>query len=144
MPGFLPDTSCLVAVVCVWHEHHGRAAQELERRLGQDEPMRIAGPSLIETYAVLTRLPPPHRLSPADTLALLEANFMSADVIALDADSYRTLLRQTPGEGVSGGRVYDSVIAACALKAAVSVLLTFNANHFLPFSTPGLRIVVPQ
>ncbi len=134
----------MVAVVCAWHEHHERAAQELERRLGQGEPMIVAAPSLVETYAVLTRLPPPHRLSPADALALVEANFMSAEVVALDTDSYRTLLRQTPGEGVSGGRVYDMVIATCALKATASVLLTFNADHFMPFSTQGLRIVVPQ
>jgi len=27
MPGFLPDTSCMVAAVCPWHEHHDRARE---------------------------------------------------------------------------------------------------------------------
>ncbi|MFB3825533.1 MAG: hypothetical protein ACE15B_02145 [Bryobacteraceae bacterium] len=29
-----------------------------------------------DAYSVLTRLPAPHRLSPADALSLMEANFM--------------------------------------------------------------------
>ncbi|MFN3476640.1 MAG: PIN domain-containing protein [Candidatus Methylomirabilales bacterium] len=144
MPGFLPDTSCMVAAVCAWHEHHERVAQELERRLSHGEAMLIAAPALVETYAVLTRLPPPHRLSPADALVLLEANFMGeAKTVALDANSYRTLLRQASRDGIAGGRTYDLVIAACAFKVRAAVLLTLNPGHFLPFSRKGLEIVVP-
>ena len=106
--------------------------------------MMVAAPALVEAYAVLTRLPPPHRLSPADAVALLEANFTSeAKTVVLDANSYRTLLRQAPGNGIAGGRIYDSVIVACALKANASALLTLNASHFLPFSTERLEVVVP-
>ena len=68
---------------------------------------------------------------------------MGARTIALDSSSYRTLLRKAPKDGISGGRIYDSVIAACALKAKVSTLLTLNARHFLPFAIKGLEIVVP-
>ncbi len=42
MPGFLLDTSCMVAAVSEWYEHHQRAAEEIERRLGQGETMLIA------------------------------------------------------------------------------------------------------
>src|SRR5439155_4456381 len=66
--GLPPDTSCLVAAVCAWHEHHAAAAREIERRLAAGEPMIVAAPALVESYAVLTRLPPPHRLRPADAL----------------------------------------------------------------------------
>ena len=38
MAGFLPDTSCLVAAVCAWHEHHHRAGEELERAMGLTIP----------------------------------------------------------------------------------------------------------
>lgn len=107
--------------------------------------MLIAAPSLIETYAVLTRLPPPHRLSPADALALIDANFMrTRAVVALDRDAYCQLLGQAPPQGIAGGRIYDWIILACALKARASVLLTFNAAHFLSFSAEGLTIVVPE
>ncbi|HLE24690.1 MAG TPA: PIN domain-containing protein [Thermodesulfobacteriota bacterium] len=144
MPGFLPDTSCIVAAVCAWHEHHDRAAEEIERRLSRGEKMIVAAPALVEAYAVLTRLPPPHRLSTADTLALLEANFMRATrIVALEGKSYRTLLRGAPDEGIIGGRIYDVVIAACVFKAKAAVLLTFNESHFLPFVERGMEVVVP-
>ena len=148
MPGFLPDTSCIVAAVCGWHEHHSRAGDKIERRLRRAETMLIAAPALVEAYAVLTRLPPPHRLCPTDALALLEANFMAAGrIIALDGRSYRkllTLLRRAPRDGIAGGRTYDAVIAACALKSKGTRLLTFNASDFSPFSRRGLRVVVPE
>jgi hypothetical protein len=55
--------------------------------------MIVAAPALVEAYAVLTRLPPPHRLSPQTALTLLENNFLKlATVIALNAKSYETLL----------------------------------------------------
>jgi len=54
---FAVDTSCMVAAVCTWHEHHAAAAGEIERRLGRGERMAIPAPALVEAYAVLTRLP---------------------------------------------------------------------------------------
>lgn len=53
----------MIAAVCAWHEHHTRATEEIERRLSRGEEMIVAAPALVEAYAVLTRLPPPHRLS---------------------------------------------------------------------------------
>lgn len=144
MPAFLPDTSCMIAALCVWHEHHPRAAAEMERRLARRERMLIAGPALVESYAVLTRLPTSHRLAPVDALTLLQANFMdAARVVSLDARAYCELLRAAPTSAIQGGRTYDAVIAACARKAGARVLLTFNEGHFLPFSGPGLDVVVP-
>jgi predicted nucleic acid-binding protein len=140
----MPDTSCIVAAVCAWHEHHDPAAREISNRLERAEPFVVAAPALIEAYAVLTRLPPPHRLSGADALALLDANFIKqAQVIALDGSSYRALLRRAPRDGIAGGRTYDAVIAECALKARSTALLTFNASDFASFSKLGLEIVVP-
>ena len=106
--------------------------------------MLLAAPALVETYAVLTRLPAPYRLSPVDALALLEAGFMRAGrIVALTARAYRHLLVRAPGDGVSGGRAYDAVIAACAARGKASALLTFNASHFEAFATGSLEIVVP-
>jgi predicted nucleic acid-binding protein len=44
---------------------------------------------------------------------------------------------------VSGGRTYDAVIAACALRARVTTLLTFDEEHFAAYADRGLEIVVP-
>ena len=106
--------------------------------------MIVAAHALIESYAVLTRLPAPHRLSPADTLELLEANFLgTSKIVALDGASYRALLRRAPEEGIAGGRTYDAVIAACAEKARATALLTFNDSHFRPLESE-VEIVVPS
>jgi len=64
---------------------------------------------------VLTRLPAPYRLAPADALAVLEGNFLeAARIVALDADGYRSVLRRAGREGISGGRTYDALIGECA------------------------------
>ena len=103
---FLPDTSWMIAAVCSWHEHHEAAANEIESRLAGRAKMFIAAPALVEAYAVLTRLPPPHRLSPQTALTLLESNFLKqATVVALTAKSYEVLLLGAPKNNVAGGRV---------------------------------------
>jgi len=134
----------MVAAVCAWHEHHLRAVAELGRRLARREPLLVAAPALVETYAVLTRLPPPHRLAAADALAVLEGSFVEIGrVVALDADAYRAVLGDAPRGGVTGGRTYDAVIAACGRLARATTILTFNVSHFRPFATPDLQIVLP-
>src|SRR5918995_4826447 len=139
MPGFSPDTSCMVAAVCGWHENHAPAREAIDRRLRQAEIMLVAGPALIEAYAVLTRLPAPHRLAAPDAVALLDSNFIELGrVVALDAGAYRTLVRQAPDDGITGGRTYDAVIAACALKGKATTLLTFNDQHFAQFASAEL------
>lgn len=144
-PIFFLDTSCIIAAVCAWHEHHDEAAAEIERRLGDRQRLATAAHALAEVYAVLTRIPAPHRLSPADTLALLEGNFMgSARIVALDADGYRALIRRAGNEGIAGGRTYDTVIAECAIKGGAAVLLTFNAAYFASLDAAGVRVVVPS
>jgi predicted nucleic acid-binding protein len=143
--GFLPDTSCIVAAVCSWHEHHEAARQEIERRLDTAEPMLAAGPCLVETYAVLTRLPPPYRLRDEDALELINDNFLRRSrLIALDALSYAKLLRTAPAARVRGGRIYDALILACAVKAGASVLLTFNSAHFVDLAPSRITVVVPS
>ena len=140
----LPDTSCIIAAVCAWHERHDATVRELERRLSAGEKLTVAAPALIESYAVLTRLPSPHRLAAADARDLLEANFINKRrLVALTADEFRSLIGRAPEEGVTGGQTYDAVIAACARKAKVTALLTLNARHFPAAIMGDVRVVVP-
>lgn len=144
MSGFVPDSSCLVAVVSPWHEHHRAASAELGRRLDDGEAMLLAAPALVEAYAVLTRLPPPHRLSPDHAYRLLDANFVQqGTIVALDGPAYLDLLRRAVEGGVAGGRTYDAVLAACAIRADAQALVTFNEADFESLRGPGLEIVVP-
>jgi len=133
----------MVAAVCTWHERHAAAAASIERRLARGERLAIAAHALVETYAVLTRLPAPHRLAPADAWALIKANFVRpATVVTLTGAAHTTLLDGLAETGVSGGRTYDAVIAACARQARVGALLTFNPRHFDP-PPDGVTVVEP-
>jgi predicted nucleic acid-binding protein len=141
---FFADTSCIIAAVSGWHEHHPQAAAEIERRLAARQRLATAAHAIAEAYAVLTRFPAPHRLAPGDALAVLEANFLKVGrIVALDAGGYRSALRRAAKEGISGGRTYDALIGQCALKAKATALLTFNTEHFSHLEAAGIRVVVP-
>jgi len=123
----------MVAAVCTWHEHHAAARAEIDARLNRGERLAVAAPALVETYAVLTRLPPPHRLAPSDAWQLLDANFAGDDqIVALSGAAYRRLLRRLAKEGVAGGRTYDAVMGECARQAGADAILTFDRRHFDP------------
>ena len=92
---------------------------------------------------MLTRLPPPHRISPEAALTLSDNNFVKpVTVIALTAKSYEALLRLAPEKGVAGGRTYDSVIGTCAERGKASTVLTFNAGDFAALGK-DFAVVIP-
>jgi predicted nucleic acid-binding protein len=130
---YLLDTSCLVAAVCEWHRDHDATRREIEGRVAAGETPVLAAHSLAEAYSVLTRLPEPHRLRPEDALALLEANWGSARLVALTGSEYRSTLRRCRDAGIGGGAVYDALIASCARKAGVGTLVTWDVSGFERF-----------
>jgi len=140
---YLPDTSCLVALVCSWHEHHAATFKEMNQRARSGDHAVLAAHSLVETYAVLTRLPYPFRLSEQDALRLLEENFSKTQIVTLTSAQYWRVLKECNDKKISGGQTYDAVIAACARKAKAAVLLTWNHDHFATFQDKNFRIEVP-
>jgi predicted nucleic acid-binding protein len=133
----------MVAAVCVWHQHQRAAAAEIERRLAGGERLVVPAPALLEAYSVLTRLPPPHRLSADQAWSLIEANFVvGARIFALNGPAHVRILRGLARQGTGGGRAYDAVIAECAREANAGVLLTFNRKHFDP-APEGVLVVEP-
>jgi len=147
VPVFALDTSCVIAAVCAWHDHHRQAAAEIERRLDRGERLAVPGPVLIEAYAVLTRLPAPHRLAPGDAWTLLDSNFVrpahSVKIGALTGKTYARLLRGLAEQSIAGGRAFDAVIGECARKAKAQTLLTFNRKHSDP-APVGVTVVEPS
>ncbi len=142
MTRYLCDTSCLVAAISSWHEHHERTRAELDRRSNRGDTLVLAAHSLAETYAVLTRLPAARRLRPVDALAAIEANWRTARVVHLTATETWTALRAAAEVGVSGGRTYDALIARAALKADAATILTWNVRDFAPFAAQ-IRVEAP-
>ena len=64
------DTSVVIAAFATWHESHARA---LSSRCGA--ALRCRRPCALEMYAVLTRLPAPHRVAPEVVRDYLAATF---------------------------------------------------------------------
>jgi len=109
------DTSVVVAGFASWHEGHGPAAAVLARK------PRVPAHVLVETYSVLTRLPPPHR-APADiVIAFLAQRFRQAP-LTLAPRAWQRLLDQAGERGVNGGAVYDALVAATARHAGATLL----------------------
>ena len=126
----LVDTSCLVAAALPQHEHHAATVADLTRRRAAGHTFVMAAHSVLEAYAVLTRLPPPHRLAPADAAAVLDRNWASTESFALTGAEHWRLLRQVAAAGTAGGRIYDGAIAACARKGKADEILTWHVRHF--------------
>ena len=123
----------MVAAVCSWHERHAAVAAEIERRLAARGRLAVPAHALVEAYAVLTRLPPPHRIAPADAWAVLSASFVEpATLVALEGPAHAVLLARLAAAGTGGGRTYDALIAGQAATAGADVLLTLNPRHFEP------------
>lgn len=103
----LLDTSVAVALVVEDHEAHDLCVATVAgRRLG------LAGHAWFETYSVLTRLPGRLRRGPAEVLRLLGHDFpASAFLGESEAAALREEIVRT---GISGGAVYDALVAATA------------------------------
>jgi predicted nucleic acid-binding protein len=133
----------MIAAVCGWHERHAAVAAEIEKRLKRDERLAVSASALVESYAVLTRLPAPHRLSAADAWALIESNFVKdRKILVLTGAGYVALLSALAKAGIGGGRTYDALIAECAREAKADTLLTLNRRHFESLIA-GVAIVDP-
>ena len=111
------DTSVVVALFASWHEGHRRVVAALRGASDVRLPEHVA----FETYSVLTRLPPPHRLPPEPVLTFLGRRFPGG-WLALDADGRRGLLREAGELGLTGGAVYDALVGATARHAGARLL----------------------
>ncbi len=70
-------------------------------------------------------------IPPAKARELIENNFKGVEVIALDASDYIRVLEKMSSRVLSGGVIFDALIAECALKIQADTLFTLNLKHFL-------------
>ena len=110
------DTSVLIAAFASWHDHHALAFAALDR-----VDVMVAH-CLLETYSVLTRLPAPHRMAPDVVTSYLEQGFGGYPVFGLPARELRALISLCSGKGLSGGAIYDALIAATCAHADIALL----------------------
>ena len=130
------DTSVVVALFASWHEAHESAREAVPGEA------HLPAHVLLESYSVLTRLPPPHRAAADIVEVFLGARF-EPKLLALPPAAHRSLVRSSAAQGISGGRVYDALIAATA-KRAGATLLTRDRRAASTYEAVGVRFRVLQ
>ena len=105
----LLDTSAALAFVQPSHGAHAATYATLV-----DRPMGLAGHAAFETFSVLTRLAPPDRLTPQAAQRLIEVNFPHTRFLSSEGSA--ALVSRLSAAGVSGGAVYDALVAAAAAE----------------------------
>jgi predicted nucleic acid-binding protein len=141
----LIDTSVLVAGMLANHPHYNRALPILSSVLGGKIAAVVSAHSIAETYSVLTRMPPPLRISPTRARIAPEANvFSSMTVHALTAGDYRNLIEHLEFHKLTGGITFDAVIAWVAIQTQVDQIITLNVRDFRRIA-PALtaKVVTP-
>jgi toxin FitB len=126
------DTSVLVAAVLSWHPHHDAAREALHT-----VDVAVPTPVVVESYSVLTRMPGARRLAPDVAFALIDD--VSTRVISLPAEDLLAELRGLSSREVSGGSVYDALIAATA-RAHQLTLLTMDRRARRTYDAVGAEV----
>lgn len=103
---WLVDTSVAVPALMVDHEHHAACADFVRA-----ERPGLGGHASVETYSVLTRLPFGLRLAPTQAVEVIGGAFPDQPHPSKGA---RAFLATAAASGVSGGSVYDGLVALAA------------------------------
>lgn len=125
------DTSVIVAAFATWHDAHEPATDALARG------PRVPAHALIESFSVLTRMPPPHRASADAVAGFLGRRFVEAS-LALSPLEYAPLVERVVKVGIRGGAIYDALIAATVAQAG-AVLLTRDRRALPTYERMGVR-----
>jgi predicted nucleic acid-binding protein len=126
------DTSLVIAAFASWHENHEAARRAL------DGGLRLIEHCALETYSVLTRLPPPHRTSASVIRDFLKTRFPQP-FLRLSTRAYRDFTFTLPDRGVSGGAAYDALVAATAAECATE-LVSCDRRALPVYERYGVRI----
>ena len=111
----LLDTSAALAFVQQSHVAHATTYAALVGR-----SKGLAGHAVFETYSVLTRLAPPDRLTPLAARRLIEVNFPHSRFLGSKGSA--AVVAQLSSRAVSGGAVYDALVAAAAVEHGLTLV----------------------
>lgn len=95
---------------------------------------------LAETYATLTRLPQPYRVSPVACLRFLNSAFPRTP-LTLSSEGYLRVLRFAGELGISGGAIYDLLIAQTATEHDAT-LLSLDARAASNYALVGANYTI--
>jgi len=127
------DTSVLVPVFYGDHEHHA-ASLSLFLQFTKDDAC-CGAHTLAEIYSTLTRMPGKYRATADQAMLFVGSVLERLSIIALSAEEYATALDFWSQAGVTGGTIYDALLASCALKAAAEEIYSWNLRHYRGLGT---------
>jgi predicted nucleic acid-binding protein len=127
MKAFL-DTSVLVAAFRGGHVHH---LPSLKRFVAAEKRHSACGiHSLAEVYAVMTGLSVKPMIPPEQALLFVEEVRNRLILVSLSADEYFAAIQDAASRSFTGGRIYDSLLLACAAKCKAQAVFTWNLKHY--------------
>jgi predicted nucleic acid-binding protein len=136
------DTSVIVSGIVESHPMHSKCLPWLQRAKAGDFECVVVTHTLAETYAVLTTLPVKPRISPLVAQKLVYTNLEAlAKFVPLTIADYRSTIERMAKLGLSGGTVYDALIATVAQRLSVDKLLTLNLDDFRRVWPEGKQVV---
>lgn len=50
--------------------------------------------------------------------------------VALNDHEYLTTIQTVATRGLTGGKIYDALLLACAIKSEAQIIYTWNLKHF--------------
>lgn len=134
MTDFAVDTSVAVPLVVHSHEAHESVSNWARRH-----SLVLSGHALVETYAVLTRLPGDARFAADDAVAVIADNF--GEPLSISLILQRKLPALFAARGVAGGAVYDGLVALAAREAGLT-LATRDARARATYTSLGVPIEI--
>jgi len=128
------DTSVAIPLVVERHPDH-----ELVARWWAGRPVALVGHALVETYSVLTRLPPDLRVVATVAGRVLSDWFPSRP--ALSEEAWRRIPETCAGAGITGGAVYDAMIGLAAVEHGLE-LASRDARAQPTYAAVGARVTL--
>jgi predicted nucleic acid-binding protein len=126
------DSSVVIAAFASWHEHHAVARKAMAAR------PRLIAHAAVESYSVLTRLPPPHRASPDIVHSFITGRFTEPFLILSEA-GYQELLATVTAGQILGGPAYDALIAFTAAEHDAT-LMSLDQRAAATYETVGAQV----
>jgi predicted nucleic acid-binding protein len=113
----LLDTSAAIALVSPNHAKH-----TVVRQVCRGRQLGLSGHAEFEMFSVLTRLPPPQRLTPSAALRLITTNFPETRRLPLARTG--AALGEFADSGIAGGATYDALVGLAARHHDLTLLST--------------------
>jgi predicted nucleic acid-binding protein len=124
------DSSILIAAMHANHPMHAVAVGWLTPALRKHD-LVVADHTVLECYAVMTRLPGTWRVTGDEANHLIRSTVMSnMEIFGFAPKTLSDCLEKMAANHVVGGKTYDAFIVETLKQAGTAKIATFNPSHF--------------